>query len=114
MKRSQLEQIIREELEKELQERANQSWLTPSKTEEEVHLKPHQVHEKSVPEPYNRNSPPRRKMTKSQISKRDKVGKAMLKNKNLVTKYKNKFEGDWKDYIWASASSKVLGRRKKK
>lgn len=94
MKLSELEQIIREELEKELNERKSLS-------------------EKSVPEPYNRNSPPRRPMTRAQIRKRDKVGKAMLKNKDLVAKYKNKFEDGWKDYIWASATSKVLGRRKK-
>lgn len=92
MKRSQLEQIIREELEKELEERAT-------------------LAEKSVPEPYNRNSPPRRKMTKSQIKKRDTIGKAMEKDSDTVKRFKNKFERDWKDYLWASATSKVLGRR---
>lgn len=92
MKRSELEQIIQEELEKELEERATLS-------------------EKSVPKPYNRNSPPRRKMTKTQIKKRDKIGKAMEKNPATVKRFKNKFENDWKDYLWASATSKVLGRR---
>jgi hypothetical protein len=48
MKRSQLEEIIEEELHKYLAEMAS-------------------LNEKSVPEPYNRKSPPRRKMTGSQI-----------------------------------------------
>lgn len=92
MKRSQLEQIIRAELEQALQERAELS-------------------EKSVPEPYNRNSPPRRPMTKAQIRERDKIGKAMEKDPDTVKRFKNKFENEWRDYLWASATSKVLGRR---
>lgn len=92
MKRSELEQIIRDEIQKELAERVALS-------------------EKSVPEPYNRNSPPRREMTKSQISQRDKIGNAMEKDKKTVARFRNKFEDEWRDYLWAAATNKVLGPR---
>ncbi len=68
------------------------------------------IQEKSVPEPYNRNSPPRRKMTKSQIAQRDKVGNAMLNNKSTVAKLKEKHGEEWEDYLWATASGIVLNR----
>lgn len=91
MTRSQFEQLIQEEVEKELKER--------------------KLIEKSVPQPYDRKSPPRRKMTAADIKKRKKIGKAMEKNPDTVKRFKNKFERDWKDYLWAAATNKVLGRR---
>lgn len=85
MKLSELKNIIREEL---------QNILTS-------------LNEKSVPEPYNRKK--RRRMNSSQISKRDKIGKAMEKNQKIVAKYKKKFGDDWQSYIWAAATNKAMG-----
>lgn len=67
-----------------------------------------ELDEKSVPEPYNRNSPPRRKMSKGQVEKRDGIGKKMLKNKKVVARFQKKYGQDWKSYLWASASSAAL------
>lgn len=61
--------------------------------------------EKSVPEPYNRKSPPRRPMTKSQIAKRKRIGRDMLGNEKVVSKFRKKHGDDWKSYLWAAASS---------
>lgn len=68
------------------------------------------LEEKSVPEPYNRNSPPRREMTQSQIAKRDKIGNAMLNNKSTVKRFKEEHGEEWQDYIWATASGIVLNK----
>lgn len=84
MKLSELKALIREELEQVMSS----------------------LQEKSVPEPYNRKE--RRRMSKSQISKRDKIGKAMEKKEKVVTKFKKKFGDDWKSYLWAAATSKAI------
>jgi hypothetical protein len=89
MKRGQLEEIIEEELYKYFAEMAP-------------------VDEKSVPEPYNRKSPPRRKMTDSQIEKRKVLGNKMKNNKKVVAKFKKKHGADWESYLYASASSIAL------
>lgn len=64
--------------------------------------------EKSVPEPYNRNSPPRRPMTKSQISLRKKIGNAMMRDEKKVSQFRKKYGDDWKSYLWAAASAAVF------
>lgn len=64
--------------------------------------------EKSVPEPYNRNSPPRRPMTKSQISLRKKIGNAMMRDEKKVSQFRKKYGDDWKSYLWAAASASVF------
>ena len=87
MKRMELEAIIEEELYNELGG----------------------IDEKSVPQPYNRKSPPRRKMTKAQIAKRKKIGDKMKENPKTVARFKKKYGGEWIDYLWASASSIALG-----
>ena len=89
MKRSQLEEIIEEELHKYFAEMAS-------------------LDEKSVPEPYNRKSPPRRQMTDSQIENRKDIGNRMKNNKKVVAKFKKKHGADWESYLWASASSIAL------
>lgn len=84
MKRSELESIIEEEIYKYLGE-------------------------KSVPEPYNRKSPPRRPMNSSQVTDRDKIGKSMENNKKVVARFKKKFGKDWESYLWAAATNKAMG-----
>ena len=59
--------------------------------------------EKSVPQPYNRKGA--RKMSKSQIEKRRKIGRDMMSNEKTVSKFRKKYGDEWKDYIWAAASS---------
>jgi hypothetical protein len=87
MKRSQLEEIIEEELYKYF---AEQTVLD----------------EKSVPEPYDRKN--RRRMSDSQIDARDSIGKKIKKNKKAVAKFKKKYGSDWESYLWASATSKAI------
>lgn len=59
--------------------------------------------EKSVPQPYNRTKA--RKMTKSQIELRKKIGQSMMRDEKKVSKFRKKYGDDWKDYLWAAASS---------
>lgn len=91
MKRPELEEIIEEEIHKYLQE-------------------------KSVPQPYDRKKAER--MTPAQIEKRDGLGRKWEKNPKKVAKFKKfaakKGQGDWKDWLWASASAAALGRGFKK
>lgn len=92
MKRSELEEIIMEEIYKTLHEERVMNEL--------------QLDEKSVPEPYNRKG--RRRMTGSQIARRDKIGKAMKANKKIVAQFKKKHGPEWIDYLWATATGKAL------
>lgn len=64
------------------------------------------IEEKSVPEPYDRKS--RRRMTPAQIARRDKIGKAMEKNKSTVNRLKAKHGDEWIDYLWAMATGVAL------
>jgi len=66
--------------------------------------------EKSVPQPYDRSK--RERMTSAQIKKRDSVGKKLLANEKQVAKFKKKYKDEWKDYLWATATSIAMGRRK--
>ena len=75
--------------------------------EEEIHNYLHSLEEKSVPQPYDRKKA--RKMSSSQISKRDKIGKKMKGNTKTVARFKKKYGDEWEDYLWASASSIALG-----
>jgi hypothetical protein len=59
--------------------------------------------EKSVPQPYDRKKA--RKMTKSQVDNRKRIGRNMLANEKTVSKFRKKFGDDWKDHLWAAASS---------
>lgn len=115
-----LKQIVREEIKAALHELMAQSAeedtpsvslqnpapaTAPVETDKELD-------EKSVPEPYNRNSPPRRKMSKGQIEKRDGIGKRMLKNKKMVAKFQKAHGQDWRSYLWAAASAAALRTKK--
>lgn len=60
-----------------------------------------------------RREPPR-KMNKKQVTKRDKVGKSLLKNKRSVRYFKDKFGDDWKSYLYATATNKAIAGKKKK
>ena len=84
MTKDELLEIIREELEAELAERT-----------------------------VARREPPR-KMDKSQVKKRDSVGKKLLKNKRSIRYFKDKFGDDWKSYLWAASTNKAIASKKKK
>ena len=91
-----IRRIIREELQAIIKERMET---------EEICEGEGCLDEKSVPEPYNRKSPPRRPMTKSQIDKRRTIGRNMLSNEKLVSKFRKKHGDDWKSYLWAAATA---------
>ena len=92
MTRSELEEIICEEI---------------YKTLAEIRLmNPESLDEKSVPQPYDRKN--RRKMTRTQISRRDKIGKALKGNKKFVSRIKKQHGNEWQDYLWATATGKAL------
>lgn len=115
MTKEELRKLIREELKSVLTEQANQWWLEPAEAETpDAQLNPSQVHEevcegegcldeKSVPQPYNRKGA--RKMSKSQVELRKKIGKAMMRDEKKVSKFRKKYGDEWKDYLWAAASS---------
>lgn len=92
MKRSELEEIIMEEIYKTIHEERLMN--------EDV------LNEKSVPEPYDRKN--RRRMNGLQISRREKIGNAMKKNKKIVAKFKKAHGSEWIDYLWATATSKAI------
>jgi hypothetical protein len=92
MKRSELEEIIMEELYKTLHE--------------ERFMNEQPLNEKSVPEPYDRKN--RRRMNGSQIARRDTIGKGMKKNKKVVAKFKKDHGADWESYLWATATSRAI------
>ena len=60
-----------------------------------------------------RREPPR-KMDKSQVTKRDGIGKKLLKTKRSVRYFKDKFGDDWKSYLWAASTNKAIDGDKKK
>ena len=114
MTKEELRKIIREELNTILKEQAKNWWQKPADAEVDAHLKPSEVHEemcegegcldeKSVPQPYNRKAA--RKMTKSQVEKRKKIGKSMESDEKIVSKFRKKYGDDWKSYLWAAATS---------
>lgn len=92
MKRSELEEIIMEEIYKTLHEERLMN--------EDV------LDEKSVPQPYDRKN--RRRMNGAQIARRDKIGKGMKRNKKVVAKFKKAHGDEWEDYLWATATSRAI------
>lgn len=112
MKLEEFKNMIRELVREELK-----GISEPNADHQDPHKDPHLAHmeeekmcegegcldEKSVPQPYNRKSS--RKMSKSQIEKRDKIGKSMENNEKTVSKFRKKYGQDWKSYLWRAASS---------
>lgn len=91
MKRSELEEIIQEELYKHLAELAILG-------EEEA------MDERTVA-----SREPPRKMSKTQIAARDSIGKKMKEKPSAVKYFKRKFGSDWEYYLWATATNKAMG-----
>jgi hypothetical protein len=56
---------------------------------------------------------PPRKMSKDQVSKRDGIGKKLMKNKRALRYFKDKFGDDWKSYLWAASTNKAIDGKKK-
>jgi len=59
-----------------------------------------------------RREPPR-KMDKSQIKKRDTVGKKLLRNKRSIRYFKDKFGDDWKSYLYAASTNIAIDGTKR-
>jgi hypothetical protein len=78
MKRSELEEIIVEEIYKDIVERTVASRTPP------------------------------RKMSGAQVIRRDKIGKAMKKKASVVKKFKNAHGSDWEYHLWAVATNKAI------
>ena len=89
-----IREIIREELGKT---------TVPVQETEEICEGEGCLDEKSVPQPYNRKGA--RKMSKSQVELRKKIGQAMMRDEKKVSKFRKKYGDEWKDYLWAAASS---------
>ena len=109
MKTEEFKNMVREMIRAELK-----SIMHPSKDHHKPHEDPHLAHEeicegegcldeKSVPQPYDRKGA--RKMTKSQVDLRKQIGNAMMRDEKKVSKFRKKYGDEWKDYMWAAASS---------
>jgi hypothetical protein len=105
MKAEEFKDMVREIIRAELK-----SIMHPSKDHQDQHPAQEEIcegegclDEKSVPEPYDRKSA--RKMSKSQISLRKKIGDAMMRDEKKISKFRKKYGDDWKSYLWAAASS---------
>ena len=126
MKLEAFKKMIRELVREELKAIAQ-----PSKDHETPHTEPHLAHaegatstseeicegegcldEKSVPQPYNRKAAS--KMTKAQIEKRKKIGQGMMDSEKTVAKFRKNYGQDWKDYLWAAATSAAFRDSEKK
>ena len=127
MKLEAFKKMIRELVREELKAITN-----PSRDHENPHKEPHLAHaegatstseeeicegegcldEKSVPQPYNRKAAS--KMSKAQIEKRKKIGQGMMGNEKTVAKFRKKYGQDWKDYLWAAATSAAFRDFEKK
>ncbi len=97
MKSEDIRRIIREELQAVIKERLEQDSICEGEG---------CIEEKSVPQPYNRKGA--RKMSKSQIEKRRKIGREMMSNEKTADKFRKKYGDEWKDYLWAAASAAAL------
>ena len=60
---------------------------------------------KSLTEKTVASRTPPRKMTPTQVARRDKIGKAMKRDKRVVDNYKKDFGEDWEYHIWATATN---------
>jgi len=94
MKAEDIRRIIREELEAAIKSRMEK---------EEICEGEGCLDEKSVPQSYNRKTA--RKMSKSQVDLRKKISQAMMRDEKKVSKFRKKYGDEWKDYLWAAASS---------
>jgi hypothetical protein len=94
MKAEDIRRIIREELKAVIKEQLDQDSICEGEG---------CLDEKSVPQPYDRKGA--RKMTKSQVEKRRKIGREMLASEKTTSKFRKKYGDDWKDYLWAAASA---------
>jgi hypothetical protein len=103
MKKEELRNMIREELKKALADMGDDT------SKKEICEGEGCLDEKSVPEPYNRKGA--RKMTKGQIEKRDRIGKAMEKDEKTVSKFRKTHGQDWKSYLWAAASAAAFRQK---
>jgi hypothetical protein len=97
MKAEDIRRIIREELKAVIKEQLDQDSICEGEG---------CLDEKSVPQPYDRKGA--RKMSKSQVEKRRKIGRDMMANEKTVSKFRKKYGDEWKDYLWAAASSAVF------
>lgn len=95
MKKEELIQLIREEV-----QAAIKAALEENATVEET-----TVDERTIA----RREPPR-KMTRPQVKGRDGIGKKMLKSKRAVSYFKKKFGADWKSYLWAAGTNKAIDK----
>ena len=109
MKKEELRQMIREELKAALQEQSKNWWHKPAEAESKPHIQPDQMHEKSVPQPYDRKGA--RKMSKSQIELRKKIGDSMMGDEKKVSEFRKKYGDDWESYLWAAASSAAFRQK---
>ena len=98
MKIEEFKNLVREIVRKELAEMAKSKSSTEEICEGEGCLD-----EKSVPQPYDRKGA--RRMTKAQIAKRKRIGKAMEDDEEKVSKFRKAHGDDWRSYLWAAATS---------
>jgi hypothetical protein len=114
MKAEEFKNMVREIVREELNKIKEGHHMKPSEDHKDPHKDPHLAHEeicegegcldeKSVPQPYNRKTA--RKMSKSQVELRKKIGQAMMRDEKKVSKFRKKYGDEWKDYLWAAASS---------
>lgn len=104
MKIEEFKNLVREIVRAELAEMAK-----PHKTVEEICEGEGCLDEKSVPQPYDRKGA--RKMNKSQIALRKRIGNAMMDDEKKVSQFRKKHGDDWESYLWAAASSAAFRQK---
>jgi hypothetical protein len=109
MKKSDLINIIREELQLMLREAAQESDEEAVWENQDICEGDGCLEERTIAS----HEPPR-KMSKLQVSSRKKMGLAMKKDPRVVDHFKKKHGQDWESYMWAAASSKAFANKKKK
>jgi hypothetical protein len=104
MKIEEFKNLVREIVRKELAEMVKSKSQTEEICEGEGCLD-----EKSVPQPYDRKGA--RKMNKSQIALRKRIGNAMMDDEKKVSQFRKKHGDDWESYLWAAASSAAFRQK---
>ena len=99
MKKSELIELIREELRNMLREEFGQGGGVSTSEEE--------LDERTIA-----SREPPRKMSNTQVQHRDTLGKKLSKSKRAVAYFKKKFGDDWKSYMWATATNKSIAGKK--
>ena len=107
MKKSDIVNIIREELRLMIQEIAQESDEEAVWEAQDICESGDCLDERTI----SKREPPR-KMNKNQISSRKKVGMAMKKDPRVVAHFKKKHGQDWESYLWAAASNKSFETKK--